>query len=399
MFVNQGVVVNYQLKHQRGGEEAKVCRLFCLTSEQPQSPMVAIRALDIMREGHDGSGVGLFLTDLGGPFEELEGAPILSGIFTNEGLRRLDEFMISIGFTTKYKLSIRVRKTPPPGTPKRDVYLIRAYDYPESWEGLDPAEIQYRLMMIRLRLRQMGEEKEDMIVYSFWPDVIMIKEIGDPMRVAEYLELDREELRARVIMAQGRQNTNYAINLYACHPFFIQGVATMTNGENTAFVPIREFLMSRGFPGYTGYNSDSEVFTHILHFMLYRLGLGIEMYKHVITPLQDQELMHHPSGPFLKQLKQSCRRLIIDGPNCVIGCLPDKTVFMVHDRKKLRPGVVGGKPGFYVFTSEMCGLDAAVPDRDKSKDFQPMHLETAIVGPDRREVKRCSQMEPLPLLH
>lgn len=34
----------------------------------------------------------------------------------------------------------------------------------------------------------------------------------------------------------------------------------MTNGENTAFVPIREFLMSRGFPGYMGYNSDSEVF-------------------------------------------------------------------------------------------------------------------------------------------
>ena len=26
-------------------------------------------------------------------------------------------------------------------------------------------------------------------------------------------------------MAQGRQNTNYAINLYACHPFFIQGVS------------------------------------------------------------------------------------------------------------------------------------------------------------------------------
>jgi type II secretory ATPase GspE/PulE/Tfp pilus assembly ATPase PilB-like protein len=31
----------------------------------------------------------------------------------------------------------------------------------------------------------MGEEKKDMIVYSFWPDVIMIKEIGDPMTVAE----------------------------------------------------------------------------------------------------------------------------------------------------------------------------------------------------------------------
>ncbi|MEW6172653.1 MAG: glutamate synthase [Bacillota bacterium] len=376
-----------------------MCRLFCMTSDQPQSPMVAIQALDVMREGHDGSGVGLFLTDLAGPFEEMKGAPILSGIFTNEGWRRLDHFMMGIGFTAKYRSSIKVSKNPPPGVPKRDVYLIRAYEYPDDWEGLPESEIQFRLMNIRLQLRQMGEENEDMIVYSFWPDVIMIKEIGNPMSVADYLRLDRKELWARVILAQGRQNTNYAINLYACHPFFIQGVATMTNGENTAFVPIKEFLMSRGFPGYIGYNSDSEVFTHILHFMINRLGLGIEFYKHIITPLQDQDLVGHPNGSFLKQLKHACRRLIIDGPNCVMGCLPDKTLFMVQDRKKLRPGVVGGRPGMYAFSSEVCGLESAIPDRDKSLDFQPMHLDTVIVGPDRQEVKICSQMESLHQTH
>lgn len=376
-----------------------MCRLFAVTSEEPLSPMMAIGALDVMREGHDGSGVGLFLGDLGGPFEELKGAPILSGIFTNEGIKRLDQFMMNIGFMTKYKLSIRIPKTPPPGVPRRDMYLIRAYEYPEGWENLTEKEIEHRLLMIRLQLRQMGEEKEDMIVYSFWPDVIMIKEIGDPLTVAEYLKLDREELQARIILAQGRQNTNYAINLYACHPFFIQGIATMTNGENTAFVPIREFLASRGFPGYIGYQSDSEVFTHILHFSLNRLGLGIESYKHVITPLQDDDLEQHPNGPFLKQLKNSCRRLIIDGPNCVIGCLPDKTIFIVQDRKKLRPGVVGGRPGLFAISSEMCGLDAAIPDRNKSKDFQPMHLDTAIIRPDRQEVTIWSQMDPLPLQH
>ena len=199
--------------------------------------------------------------------------------------------MMNLGFMTKYEVSVRPRsKTPPPGTPRRDAYVIRAYEYPQAWEGLDREEVQYRLMITRLQLRQMGEEQEDMIVYSFWPDVIMIKEIGDPLQVTEYLQLDNEELRARVIFAQGRQNTNYAINLYACHPFFIQGIASMTNGENTAFVPIREYLMSRGFPGYIGYQSDSEVFTHIAHYTVNSLGLGIEAYKHVITPLQDEDM-------------------------------------------------------------------------------------------------------------
>ena len=78
---------------------------------------------------------------------------------------------------------------------------------------------------------------------------------------------------------------------------------------------------------------------------------------------------------------------------------PDHSVFMVQDRKKLRPGVVGGKPGVFAFSSEICGLDAAIPNRDKSKDFQPMHLDTALVGPGRQEVRLWSQKDPLPLPH
>ena len=226
-----------------------MCRLFSITSKEPLSPMVAIRALDVMKEGHDGSGLGIFLTDLGGDFEQFKGGPILSGIFSNTGIKTLDRYMMDMDFMTKYKLSFRPAKRPPAGTPQRDNYLIRVYEYPPDWENLPEEEVQHRLMMCRLHLRQMGESDGSMLIFSFWPDVIMIKEVGDPMTVADYLGLNRKELQARTILAQGRQNTNYAINIYACHPFFIQGIATMTNGENTAFVPIREFLMSRNEPG------------------------------------------------------------------------------------------------------------------------------------------------------
>ncbi len=376
-----------------------MCRLFAVTSETPLSPMVAIDALEVMREGHDGSGVGLFLRDLGEPFDQMRDSPILSGIFTRDGLKRLDAYMMEIGFMTKYKISIKVSKNPPQKIPRRHIYLVRAYEYPEEWDNLSNTEKQERLLDIRLELRKMGQDKEDMIVFSFWPDVIMIKEIGNPMDVARYLKLDRKELHARLIMAQGRQNTNYDINLYACHPFFIQGFCTMTNGENTAFAPIREFLTSRGYPGYMGYQSDSEVFTHILHYTFEKLGLGLDAYKHLITPLMDEDIKHHPNTRFLKQLKHTCRPMIVDGPNCVIGSMSDHSLFMVQDRKKLRPGVVGGKPGMFAFSSEICGLDAAIPDRDKTRDFQPMYLDTVVVKADRQEVNVCRQTDPLRHLH
>lgn len=126
-----------------------------------------------------------------------------------------------------------------------------------------------------------------------------------------------------------------------------------------------EYLKTRGNPGYMGFQSDSEVFVQILHYMYKKLGLGIEAYKHIITPLEGNVLENHPDSTLLNNLKQH-PWLIIDGPNCVIGCLPDNSMFMVQDRK-LRPGVVGGKPGIYAFSSEICGLDAVVPDRDKNQ--------------------------------
>ena len=371
-----------------------MCRLFALTSDEAQSPMVAIQALDVMKEGHDGSGVGIFMTDLGGDLEQFKGSPILSGIFSQDGIKRLDRYMMTLGLLTKYRFSIRPSTKPPEGTPKRDVYLIRVYEYPNEWDGLSSSEIANRLMQIRVDLRVMGEEDQSMMVFSFWPDVVMIKEVGDPRAIAEYLGLDRKGLKARIILAQGRQNTNYDISLYACHPFFIQGFATMTNGENTAFFPIKEYLISRRFPGYIGYQSDSEVFAHIIHYTQNVLGLGLEEYKHIITPLKDEELLRHPDGTFLRHLKHSCRFLTIDGPNCVIGCLPDRTLFIVQDSKKLRPGVVGGKPGMFAFSSEMCGLEEAIPDRDKSSEFQPMKHDVAYVDAMRKEVKRWNQWEP-----
>ena len=34
-----------------------MCRLFAITSQEPLSPMVAMGALDVMREGHDCSDI------------------------------------------------------------------------------------------------------------------------------------------------------------------------------------------------------------------------------------------------------------------------------------------------------------------------------------------------------
>ncbi len=376
-----------------------MCRLALKTAVEPFSPYEVLTAMEAMQEGYDGSGLGLLLRGISlSDFNYNSKDPILSGIaHTEAALHRLNEFMQDRGFELKYDHEFMVDPSLIEAK-DRHKYFLRVYKTPEALEKMSPADLDGQYLDTRLDLRKNGEDhNNDLTVFSFWPDVATIKEVGWPLIVGNALGLKDGRVKARVCMAQGRQNTNYGINLYACHPFFIQGIATMTNGENTAFLPIKEYLEGMHLPGYVGYQSDSEVFAHILHYVIKKLNLPVEAYKHVITPLKTTELDVHPQGEFLKGLRNACRRFIIDGPNCVIGTLPDETCIMVQDHKKLRPGIIGGKEGQWAMASEMCGVDAMIPDRDRSLDFQPMRENLIIVPPDRKEFKIWSQFSPFHL--
>ncbi len=375
-----------------------MCRLALKTASIPFSPYSVLQAMEAMQEGYDGSGLGLLLRGLKfTDYTYRKKDPVLSGIAHSEkALHRLNAFMQDKGFSKTYDHEFDVDFSRIEAK-DRHKYFLRVYKVPAAWARYSQEKIDDELMLTRLALRKDGENhNSDLTVFSFWPDVAMIKEVGWPLGVGEALGLNDDRIMARVVMAQGRQNTNWGINLYACHPFFIQGIATMTNGENTAFVPIKDWLTGMHYPGYIGYQSDSEVFAHILHYVLRRLKLPLEAYKHVITPLKTEELKLHPQGDFLMGLRNVCRRFIIDGPNAVIGSLPDETCILVMDHKKLRPATIGGKPGEWAIASEMSGVDAMIPDRDRSLDFQPMRENMVIVPPTRQEFRICSQFDQLP---
>ncbi|MDH3393846.1 MAG: glutamate synthase [Desulfobulbaceae bacterium] len=370
-----------------------MCRLSAITASEYTSVMEAIMALDTMKEGHDGSGLGVTLHDLGGEFESLKEYPILSGICNTVGHKKIDDYMEAKGFKVKFMWEPQITEVPGSSVTKRGQYLATAYQYPDAYIDKSDAEKATLLMQTRLELRRQGEEDGSLYVFTFWPDVLTLKEVGDPLEVGEFFGFDKEPLMARTTLAQGRQNTNYAIYLYACHPFFLEGYCTMTNGENTAFVPNRDYLLSRDFDGYNGYNSDSEVFCHIMHFMHKKLGYPIQYYKDVITPLKDIEIAQRPEKDALLLMKRSLRQLCIDGPNCVIGFMPDGTVFMTQDSKKLRPGIIGGEPGKYALMSEECGVDQVVPNRNKENDIIPMRYDFVTIAPGAQEVQVWNQLD------
>jgi glutamate synthase domain-containing protein 1 len=270
-------------------------------------------------------------------------------------------------------------------------YIFRNYEYPDYLAKASKEAKEELLLTTRLAIRELLEKNDQGYAFSFWPDVLTLKEIGDPRDIATYFGLwnDSGELLAKNIVVQCRQNTNYEIVRYAAHPFFIQGYTLCANGENTFYTKNKEFQKSLN-KGYIGFESDSQNFLYTLHYVLHELKWPIKYYKHVITPLQFGELANRPDRAELQAIRQSLGHLEINGPNTIIAMLPDNGMMTCCDSKKLRPVVVGGDEETMAISSEVCGLNVILPNRDKTKDIYPNEREVVVIN-EELEVQRWKQ--------
>ena len=192
------------------------------------------------QKGHDNSGFAFVMQDLGGIFEGYKDLPTLSMACTNDGMHIAEDILHSIGF-------VRVMQWTPDIHPDIEGlnikpmpnYVFEVFNYPRSYKYAPQSEKEDLLIDTRLKLRKALEEADEGYVYSFWPDVLTLKEIGDPRDIGTYFGLweENSDFTAKIITAQCRQNTNYDIVRYAAHPFFLQGYTALVNGENTFLRP------------------------------------------------------------------------------------------------------------------------------------------------------------------
>ena len=106
--------------------------------------------------------------------------------------------------------------------------------------------------------------------------------------------------------------------------------------------------------------------------MLRELKWPLKYFKHVITPL-----------PFAEAERRGDRKVLsLNGPNTIIAVLPDGSMMTCCDSKKLRPVVVGGDGTTMAISSEVCGLNAVLPDRDASRDIYPNEREVVLINND-----------------
>jgi len=358
-----------------------MCRMAAIKSQTPVAPVLMLRMMQAMQKGHDNSGFAMVMQDLGGAFEAFKQFPLLSMACTTLGLERTEELLESLGFTPKFDYQPDVVYSSSLNFRRMEHYIFRNYRYPIAYANAPAAQQMKFLVETQLKIRELLSRDDQGYVYSFWPDVLTLKEIGDPRDIGAYFQLWNEKhwLQARIISAQCRQNTNYQIVRYAAHPFFLEGYTLMGNGENTFYQKNKEF-QQRLHPAYLGFESDTQCFLYTLHYVAEQLHWPLKYFKHVITPLTFEEMGQRPDAAVLQRIRQSCQHLEINGPNTVVFVLPDGRMGVVADAKKLRPLVIGRQNGMVVAASEVCGLNMVIPDRDFRQDLYPGERETVLVN-------------------
>jgi glutamate synthase domain-containing protein 1 len=352
---------------------------------------MALHLMQSQQKGHDNSGFAMIMQNLGGIFEAYKHLPTLSMACTDEGLNLAENILHEAGFR-------RVLQWVPETSPSDDLdiiampnYVFETFSYPKSYKKATQIEKEELLLDMRLKMRSALEPDEQGFVYSFWPDVVTLKEIGDPRDIGTFFNLwePNTNFTAKVITAQCRQNTNYDIVRYAAHPFFLQGYTTLANGENTFYQKNKE-IQNKLHRGYIGFESDSQCFLYTLHYVHRQLKWPLPYFKHVITPLPFTEFKSRDDAEQLISIRQSLANLEINGPNTIIGVLPDNTLFTCCDAKKLRPVVIGRNESTVAISSEVCGLNEILPDRDWTTDMYPNEREVVVIN-DELEVARWKQ--------
>lgn len=368
-----------------------MCRIGAIKSKKAVHPSKALYLMRSQQKGHDNSGFATVMQDLEGVFADYKELPLLSYSCTQRGVEIVEEYMNKHGLSLVFHWSPRKNKQQGLDIQLMEHYHFENYSLPREYEWADDKEKEEMYTRTRLELRALLEAEDAGFVYSFWPDVLTLKEIGNPKDIGTYFNLWEEDdkLLAKIMTVQCRQNTNYEIVRYAAHPFFLQGYTALANGENTFYVKNKECQKSLN-PGYIGFESDSQCFLYTLHYTHRQLGWPLDYYKHVITPLPFEDLEGREDKDILFTIRQSMPHLEINGPNTIIGVLPDGTMFNVCDSKKLRPVVIGKTEDTVVISSEVCGLNEILPERDSTKDIYTNERETVIID-NNLEVKRCKQ--------
>lgn len=202
---------------------------------------------------------------------------------------------------------------------------------------------------------------EGCYVFSSGKNMGAFKAVGFPEDVGLFYRLD--EYEGYCWTAHGRYPTNTPGWWGGAHPFALLDYSVVHNGEISSYDANRRFIEMFGYK--CTLQTDTEVITYMMDYLLRRQGLTLEEAASVIAaPFWSTINQKDEAGrKRLSWLRTVFSSLLITGPfSIVLGF--DGGLMALNDRLKLRSMVVGEKDDRVFIASEEASIRTMEPDAE-----------------------------------
>lgn len=198
-------------------------------------------------------------------------------------------------------------------------------------------------------------------IFSSGKNMGAFKAVGFPEDVGYFYRLD--EYEGYSWTAHGRYPTNTPGWWGGAHPFALLDYSIVHNGEISSYDANRRFIEMFGYK--CTLQTDTEVITYIMDYLLRRQGLTLEEAASVIAApfwstisRKDDE-----EAEQLAYLRKIYSSLLVTGPfSIVLGF--EGGLMALNDRLKLRSMVVGSKDDKVFISSEEASIRVMEPDAE-----------------------------------
>ena len=277
--------------------------------------------------------------------------------FDDRAARKDCEAFLKERFEIVHSEIIPTKKTPA----ITDEPMIWRYFVAPLHSALASAQLDEREFVMRTVMK-INTAAHGGYVFSSGKNMGAFKAVGYPEDVAEFYRLDEYEGYAWT--AHGRYPTNTPGWWGGAHPFTLLDWSVVHNGEISSYDANRRWIEMFGYK--CTLQTDTEVITYIMDYLLRRQGLTLEEAAAVIAaPFWSTiEREQDPKkAETLRYLRKAFPSLLVTGPfSIVLGF--DGGLMALNDRLKLRSMVVGEKGERVYIASEEAAIRAMEPDAE-----------------------------------
>ena len=223
-------------------------------------------------------------------------------------------------------------------------------------EQVDEREFVVRTVM------KINTENRGGYVFSSGKNMGAFKAVGYPEDIADFYRL--EEYEGYAWTAHGRYPTNTPGWWGGAHPFTLLDWSVVHNGEISSYDANRRWIEMFGYK--CTLQTDTEVITYIMDYLLRRQGLTLEEAASVVAaPFWSSiEMEKDPEAAAKRRyLRTVFPSLLVTGPFSIILGF-DGGLMALNDRLKLRSMVVGERGPRVYIASEEAAIRAMEPEAE-----------------------------------